>query len=60
MVDAVYGFAFNFRAGEEASTLGRLAIPQARMNPDLTMGDDLLKKHGQSRREGHQSLRRRK
>ena len=33
-------------AGEEASTLGRLTILQARMNPDLAMGDELLKKTG--------------
>ena len=32
--------------GEEASTLGRLTILQARMNPDLAMGDELLKKTG--------------
>jgi adenine-specific DNA-methyltransferase len=29
-----------------ASTLGRLTILQARMNPDLAMGEDLLKKTG--------------
>ena len=33
-------------AGEEASTLGRLTILQARMNPDLAMGGELLKKTG--------------
>ena len=33
------GFAFDPLAGEEASTLGRLTILQARMNPDLAMGD---------------------
>jgi adenine-specific DNA-methyltransferase len=42
----VCGFAFDPMAGEEASTLGRLTILQARMNPDLAMGDDLLKKTG--------------
>ncbi|MGK2849826.1 MAG: site-specific DNA-methyltransferase [Candidatus Limnocylindrales bacterium] len=42
----VCGFAFDPMAGEEASTLGRLAILQARMNPDLAMGDELLKKTG--------------
>ncbi|MFH1474533.1 MAG: site-specific DNA-methyltransferase, partial [Chloroflexota bacterium] len=42
----VCGFAFDPLAGEEASTLGRLAILQARMNPDLAMGSDLLKKTG--------------
>jgi adenine-specific DNA-methyltransferase len=40
------GFAFDPLAGEEASTLGRLTILQARMNPDLAMGDELLKKTG--------------
>jgi adenine-specific DNA-methyltransferase len=40
------GFAFDPMAGEEASTLGRLTILQARMNPDLSMGDELLKKTG--------------
>ncbi len=42
----VCGFAFDPLAGEEASTLGRLTILQARMNPDLSMGDELLKKTG--------------
>ena len=42
----VCGFAFDPLAGEEASTLGRLPILQARMNPDLAIGNDLLKKTG--------------
>jgi adenine-specific DNA-methyltransferase len=42
----VCGFAFDPLAGEEASSLGRLTILQARMNPDLAMGEDLLKKTG--------------
>jgi adenine-specific DNA-methyltransferase len=42
----VCGFAFDPLAGEEASSLGRLTILQARMNPDLAMGDALLKKTG--------------
>jgi adenine-specific DNA-methyltransferase len=42
----ICGFAFDPLAGEEASTLGRLTILQARMNPDLAMGDELLKKTG--------------
>jgi adenine-specific DNA-methyltransferase len=42
----VCGFAFDPLAGEEASTLGRLTILQARINPDLAMGDELLKKTG--------------
>jgi adenine-specific DNA-methyltransferase len=40
------GFAFDPMAGEEATTLGRLTVLQARMNPDLAMGDELLKKTG--------------
>ena len=31
----IASFAFDPLAGEEASTLGRLTILQARMNPDL-------------------------
>jgi adenine-specific DNA-methyltransferase len=42
----ICGFAFDPLAGEEASALGRLTILQARMNPDLAMGDELLKKTG--------------
>ncbi|MEX2548545.1 MAG: hypothetical protein WD830_12285 [Chloroflexota bacterium] len=42
----VCGFAFDPLAGEESSTLGRLTILEARMNPDLAMGDELLKKTG--------------
>jgi adenine-specific DNA-methyltransferase len=42
----VCGFAFDPMAGEEARELGRLTILQARMNPDLAMGDELLKKTG--------------
>ena len=42
----VCGFAFDPLAGEEAASLGRLTILQARMNPDLAMGDELLKKTG--------------
>jgi hypothetical protein len=44
----VCGFTFDPLAGEEASTLGRLTILQARMNPDLAMGDELLKKPAQA------------
>ena len=40
------GFPFDPLAGEEASTLGRLTILEARMNPDLAMGDELLKRTG--------------
>ena len=42
----VCGFAFDPLVGEEASSLGRLTIVRARMNPDLAMGDELLKKTG--------------
>jgi adenine-specific DNA-methyltransferase len=42
----VCGFAFDAMAGEEASSLGRLTVLRARMNPDLAMGDELLKKTG--------------
>jgi adenine-specific DNA-methyltransferase len=41
-----HSFAFDPRAGEESSALGRLTILQARMNPDLAMGDELIKKTG--------------
>jgi adenine-specific DNA-methyltransferase len=34
----VAGFAFDPRAGEESSTLGRLTILQARISPDLLVG----------------------
>ena len=42
----VCGFAFDPLAGEEARELGRLTVLQARMNSDLAMGDELLKKTG--------------
>jgi len=42
----VCGFAFDPLVVEEASSLGRLTIVRARMNPDLAMGDELLKKTG--------------
>jgi adenine-specific DNA-methyltransferase len=42
----VCGFAFDPLVGEEASALGRLTILRPRMNPDLAMGDELLKKTG--------------
>jgi adenine-specific DNA-methyltransferase len=40
----VCGFAFDALTGEEAGKMGRLTILQAHMNPDLSMGEDLLKK----------------
>jgi adenine-specific DNA-methyltransferase len=42
----VCGFAFDPLTGEEPTTLGRLTVLRARMNPDLAMGDELLKKTG--------------
>ncbi|MFV2064316.1 MAG: site-specific DNA-methyltransferase [Chloroflexota bacterium] len=43
----VCGFAFDARADEEraaAERIGRLTVLSVRMNPDLAMGSDLLKK----------------
>jgi adenine-specific DNA-methyltransferase len=40
------GFAFEAHVGDEATTLGKLTILKARMNPDLSMADELLKKTG--------------
>ncbi len=42
----VCGFAFDAHVGEDAGRLGRLTILKAKMNPDLAMGDELLKKTG--------------
>ncbi len=42
----VCGFAFEAMVGEESTKLGRIKVLRARMNPDLSMGDDLLKKTG--------------
>jgi len=42
----VCGFAFESRAGEEAKEYGNLVVLPAKMNPDLSMGDELLKKTG--------------
>ncbi|HVC78316.1 MAG TPA: site-specific DNA-methyltransferase [Candidatus Micrarchaeaceae archaeon] len=42
----VCGFAFESLVGDEVGHLGRLTILKARMNPDLSMGDELLKKTG--------------
>jgi adenine-specific DNA-methyltransferase len=42
----VCGFAFEPLVGEETGHLGRLTLLKARMNPDLSMGDELLKKTG--------------
>jgi adenine-specific DNA-methyltransferase len=42
----VCGFAFDPHVSEEAKRFGKLTVLTARMNPDLTMGDELLKKTG--------------
>lgn len=42
----VCGFAFDPHVSEEAKRYGKLTVLMARMNPDLTMGDELLKKTG--------------
>jgi len=42
----VCGFAFDPNISEEAKRYGRLTVLPAKMNPDLSMGDDLLKKTG--------------
>src|SRR5215218_3981262 len=42
----VCGFAFEAIASDETTRLGRLTVLRAKMNPDLELGDDLLKKTG--------------
>jgi Adenine specific DNA methylase Mod len=42
----VCGFAFDPHVSEEVKRYGKLTVLPARMNPDLTMGDELLKKTG--------------
>ena len=42
----VCGFAFDPHVAEETQRYGKLAVLTARMNPDLAMGDTLLKKTG--------------
>ncbi len=42
----VCGFAFDPHVSEETKRYGKLAVLIARMNPDLSMGDELLKKTG--------------
>ncbi len=42
----VCGFAFDPSVSEEAKRYGRLTVLPVRMNPDLAMGDELLKKTG--------------
>ena len=42
----VCGFAFDPHVSEEAKRYGSLTVLPTRMNPDLSMGDELLKKTG--------------
>ncbi len=42
----ICGFAFDPHVSEEAKRYGKLIVLPARMNPDLAMGEDLLKKTG--------------
>jgi adenine-specific DNA-methyltransferase len=42
----VCGFAFDSHVAEEAKRYGKLTVLPAKMNPDLSMGDELLKKTG--------------
>ena len=42
----VCGFAFDPHVSEEAKRYGKLMVLPARMNPDLAMGEELLKKTG--------------
>ena len=42
----VCGFAFDPHVTEETKEYGKLTVLPARMNPDLAMGDELLKKTG--------------
>jgi len=42
----VCGFTFDPHVSEETTRYGKLTVLPARMNPDLAMGDELLKKTG--------------
>ena len=42
----ICGFAFDPYVNEDAKQYGTLSVLPTRMNPDLTMGDELLKKTG--------------
>jgi adenine-specific DNA-methyltransferase len=42
----VCGFAFDSHVAEEVKRYGELTVLPAKMNPDLAMGDELLKKTG--------------
>ncbi len=43
---AVCGFAFDPHVSEEVKRYGKLTVLPTKMNPDLAMGDELLKKTG--------------
>ncbi|MCL4542000.1 MAG: site-specific DNA-methyltransferase [Chloroflexi bacterium] len=42
----ICGFAFDPHVAEETTRYGKLTVLPAKMNPDLAMGDELLKKTG--------------
>ena len=42
----VCGFAFDPHVAEEVKRYGNLTVLPTKMNPDLVMGDELLKKTG--------------
>jgi len=42
----ICGFAFDSAVDEETSRHGKLEVQMCRMNPDLSMGDEMLKKTG--------------
>ena len=42
----VCGFAFDPHVSEEVKRYGKLTVLPTKMNPDLAMGDELLKKTG--------------
>ena len=42
----VLGFSFDPHVDEESKNYGKLRVQTCRMNPDLSMGDELLKKTG--------------
>jgi len=42
----ICGFAFDPNVDEETTRYGKLEVQMCRMNPDLSMGDELLKKTG--------------
>lgn len=42
----VCGFAFEAQVGDDPGQFGKLTVLKAKMNPDLAMGDELLKKTG--------------